>query len=126
MDLDEKTLHIFSMECKLFMTKSSFLSIREDFIKKCLNPEKQQELNSDIHSTFETLIETITLACPDLTKEDIIFCCLSKTDLNSTLISRYMGSMSRKAVNQRRYRVKKKMKEAGCFKLIDFIFSHKS
>ena len=124
MELNELILDVFQLECKLFMKMDSYRLIEQKYNEKCLNFDERQVLNSEIHYSFTRLIKTITDVCPDLTEEDIIFCCLSKTGLDGSIICRCMGSVSKKTTNQRKYRIKKKMNEAGCDKLFYVIFCH--
>ena len=123
MELNELILDVFQLECKLFMKMNSYRLIEQKCNKKCLDPNERLLLNSEIHYVFTRLIKTVTEACPDLTEEDVVFCCLSKAGLDNLTISRCMGSLSRQSVNQRKYRIKKKMKEAGCDTLFDVIFT---
>jgi len=123
MELNELILDVFQLECKLFMKMDSYRLIEQKCSKKCLDPNERQLLNSEIRYVFTRLIKTITEACPDLTEEDVIFCCLAKSDLDNSVICRCMGSISKKTVNQRKYRIKKKMKKAKCDFLFDIIFT---
>jgi len=123
MEFNELIMDVFQLECKLFMKMDSYSLIEQKCSEKCLNFDERQVLNSEIHYSFTLLIKTITGACPDLTDEDIIFCCLSKTGLDASIICRCMGSISKKTINQRKYRIKKKMNEAGCDKLFYVIFT---
>jgi len=66
----------------------------------------------------------ITDACPALTDEDVVFCCLIKTGLDKMVVSRCIGSPGRQAVNQRKYRIKKKMRETKCENLFEVIFEN--
>jgi len=58
-----------------------------------------------------------------LTNEDILFCCLKKSGLDNLIAGRCIGSFSRQAVNQRKYRIKKKLYKTKCEYLFDIIFS---
>jgi len=122
MELNELIPEMLSMESKLFMKMDSYRLIEQKCEKKCLAPDERQRLNEDIHYVFNWLIKTVEEACPSLTEEDIIFCCLEKTGLNNITICHCMGCISKHAVNQRKYRIKKKMHEAACDNLFDMIF----
>jgi len=122
MGLNDLFLDVFQLECKLFMKMDSYRLIEQKCNEKCLNFDERQTLNSEIHYSFTRLIKTIKDACPDLTEEDIIFCCLSKTDLDASIICRCMGNNCKKSTIQRKYRIKKKMIEAGCETLFEVIF----
>jgi len=111
MELNDLILDVFQLECKLFMKMDSYRLIEQKCKEKCLNFDERQILNSGIHYSFTRLIKTINSACPDLTEDDIIFCCLSKTGLDASIICRCLGSISKKTINQRKYRIKKKMQE---------------
>ena len=113
----------FNLEYKFFRKTDSFQLIEQKCTKKCLTQDERQALNSDIHYAFEKLIKTIKEACPNLTEEDVIFCCLEKSGLDHLTVCHCMGSASKEIIKQRKYRIKKKMKEAGCEKLFDMIFT---
>ena len=123
MEYYELILDVFNLECKLFMKMDSFRLIEQKCSKKCLTPNERQLLNVDIHYVFTRLIKTIKEACPSLTDDDVIFCCLAKSGLENSMVCRCMGSVSKQTTNQRKYRIKKKMKEAKCDFLFDMIFT---
>ena len=123
MELNELILDVFNLECKLFFRMDSYRLIEQKCGEKCLNPDEKELLRSEIHYVFTRLIKTITKACPELTEEDILFCCLAKSGLDSLVIGRCIGSVSKQSVNQRKYRIKKKMQEADCSSLFEMIFT---
>jgi len=124
MELNELINDVFQLECKLFMKMDSFRLIEKKCTNnKCLNPDERQMLHADVHYVFTWLIKNLKQACRDLTDEDIIFCCLTKSGLAGSTICRCMGSISKQTANQRKYRIKKKMKEAGCESLFEMIFT---
>jgi len=114
---------IFELERKFFIKTDIYRLIEQKCTKKYLNPNERQLLNAEIHHSFEKLIKTMTAACPRLTNEDVIFCCLTKSGLDNSIICRSMGIISRYTMNQRKYRIKKKMKEANCDHLFEIIFT---
>ena len=122
-DYNELIHDVFQLECKLFMKMDSFHLIQQKCNKKCFNTDERQQLNIDIHDVFTRLIKTIKLACPSLTSEDVMFCCLAKLGLDNSVVGRCMGSVSKQTINQRKYRIKKKMKEVKCDFLFDMIFT---
>ncbi len=122
MEYNELIHDFFQLECKLFMKMDSYRLIEQKCNKKCLNSDERQRLNLDIHYVFTRLIKTIKETCPNLTGEDVIFCCLVKLGLETLVIGRCMGSVSKQTINQRKYRIKKKMKETKCDFLFDMIF----
>ena len=118
-----KLIHdVFQLECKLFMKMDSYRLIEQKCNKKCLNLDERQQLKTDVYYVFTRLIKTIKQACPSLTDEDVTFCCLAKSGLDNLIVCRCMGSVSKQTVNQRKYRIKKKMKEVKCDFLFDIIF----
>ena len=123
MELNELMLDVFKLESKLFRKTDSYRFIEQKCSKKCLTSGERKLLHSEIHDSFERLIKTIKEACPSLTDEDVTFCCLEKSCLDSLIIGHCMGDVNKQPVNQRKYRIKKKMKEAGCDYLFDVIFS---
>jgi hypothetical protein len=76
----------------------------------------------EINFTFTEFIHIIQDACPALTGEEIVFCCLSKLGLPASVVASCMGNVDLHAVNQRRYRIKKKMTEAKREELFVSIF----
>ena len=123
MEYNELILDVFNLECKLFMKMDSYRLIEQKCSKKCLNPNERLQLNTDIHYVFKRLITTVKEACPSLTDEDIIFCCLAKSGLENAVVCRCIGSVSKQTTNQRKYRIKKKIIEAKCEFLLDMIFT---
>jgi pyridoxine 5'-phosphate synthase PdxJ len=122
MELNELILDVFTLECKLFMKMDSFHLIKQKCDGKCLNQQERKQLNTDIQYAIKRMIKTIKELCSDFTDEDIVFCCLIKSGLDKMIVSRCIGSPGKEAVNQRKYRIKKKMKDAECENLFDVIF----
>ena len=112
---------VFELERKLLLKMDCYRLIEQKSKIKCLSLSEQKALYDDIHHVYTRLIRTIKQACSSMTEDDIVFCCLSKLNLDNTSLSHCMGSTSRQAINQRRYRIKKKMKEARCEYLWDMI-----
>jgi len=119
---EEVILDVFNTECKLFMKTNSYQLIEQKCENKCLSPNEIQQLNLDVRNSFTLLIKTITRICSNLTDEDITFCCLTKSGLNKLIICHCMGDVSKQPINQRKYRIKKKMEEAQCIFLFNLIF----
>ena len=122
MEYDELINYTFQLESKLFKKTDSYLLLEKKCSTKCFSPAEKQQLEKDVHYVFTRLVKTITQACPDLTCEDIIYCCLMKLGLQSDDIARCMGSFSKQAINQRKYRVRKKIKETKCSFLHNILF----
>jgi hypothetical protein len=123
MENSELLRHIFQLESKLFKKTEIFQIIELKAEKKCLIENERQQLRMEIQSVFINFIQTIKINCPEITDEDIIFCCLVKTGLNTSVISCCMGNADNKAANQRKYRIKKKIMKAKCDSLFDQIFN---
>jgi hypothetical protein len=121
---EELLRYIFRLGCQFFTQTDSYRKLEEKKNKKCFNSEERRQLHIEIHSAFTKLVQIIRKACPDLTNEDIVFCCLSQFGLDSSAICRCMGNVNTQPVNQRRYRIKKKMKERKCDALFDWIFNY--
>lgn len=119
---DELIYNMFRLECQLFIKTDSYRLIKQAYNKKCLEPDERQLLNADIHSAFTGLIETVRETCPNLSDEDITFCCLSKLGLDNSTICFCMGNVSKQVITQRKYRIKKKMKKVKCDYLFEMIF----
>ena len=122
MEYQELLNDVFELECKLFQVMDSYRLIEKKCNTKFLNPDEIKKLNVDIHYVFVRLIRIMKNTCPDLTEDDILFCCLKKFGLDSLVVGYCMGIASRSAINQRKYRIKKKMKVANCDYLFELIF----
>ena len=121
-DYNELINDVFQLEQKLFRKMDAYRLIEKKCVEKCLNSDDKKQLNEEIHYVFIRLIRIIKESCPALTDEDILFCCLKQAGLNNVIIGRCMGSVSRQSFNQRKYRIKAKMKAANCPHLFDLIF----
>ena len=119
---EELTKHIFLLESKLFKKTDSYQFIEHNSSRKYLNVNEQKQLYSDIFSSYTKLINIIWVECPYLTIEDIIFCCLTKLGLSNSEICFCTGIVNKQAVNQRKYRIKKKMLEVEREDLFNLIF----
>ena len=115
---------ISHLERFVFLKTDSYLLIEKKCIAKCkwLDMGERKQLRLEVHDVFKRLIRTIKKSCPALTSDDILLCCLKRAGLDNLVIGRCIGSGSRQAINQRKYRIKKKMTEAKCYHLIDIIF----
>lgn len=122
MDYEELMNDVFELESKLFMKTDSYRLIEQKCHKKCLNLDERKQICIDIHYVFTRLIRMIKNSCPSLTDEDVTFCCLKRLGLENHIAGRCIGGISRQSANQRKYRIKKKMKEARCEHLFDMIF----
>ena len=119
---EELTRHIFQLESKLFRNTISYQLIEQNNSGKFFNSNEQKQLFSDVFSVYTKLINTIWVVCPSLTSEDIIYCCLTKHGLTNTEICCCMGSVNKQTVNQRKYRIKKKMLDVKREDLFNLIF----
>jgi ribosomal protein L24 len=124
MTYDELLTHVFQLECKLFAKTESYCLIQRKGKNNNFTHDERIQIEEDVHYAFVRLIAQMTQNCKNLTKEDIVFCCLSKFGFNSLLVSNCIGSVSRQAVNQRKYRIKIKMQEAQCEQLFKIIFEN--
>jgi hypothetical protein len=118
---DEWLKDVLRLECQLFIKTDIYRLIEQKQDKKCLRQDERLLLYTEIHHVFQRLIKTLREFCPDLTKEDIIFCCLAKSGLDKPVINCCMGA-SRQTSNQRKYRIKKKMKDMKCEDLFELIY----
>ena len=119
---EELTKHIFLLESKLFQKTESCQLIEQNSKGKYFNLNEQKQLYSDIFSVYPKLISTIWNACPYLTGDDIIYCCLIKYGLSISEICFCMGNVNKQTANQRKYRIKKKMLEVERMDLYNLIF----
>jgi hypothetical protein len=114
------------MERKLFEKTESYQRIKrmieqKETNRKCFSPEEQRLLHQDIHHVFTWFIHTLQTACPPLTPDNILYCCLEKLRLPRSIIGLCMGAVDSIAGKARRYRIKKKMGQ--CKKLFEAIFA---
>ena len=114
---------VFQLESKLFLKMDSYRLVEQKSRTKCLSPTEKKQIFADIRYVFILSIKILREACSNLTEEDIMFCCLAKLNLENRRLCHCMGSASRQATNQRKYRIKKKMKESSCENLFDMIFT---
>jgi hypothetical protein len=110
------------LEIQLFWQKESGHLIMQKCNKKCFLPTERVQIKKDIYDTFGRLITIFERSCSSLTTEDKMFCCLTYLGLDNLVISHCLGGICTKATNQRKYRVKKKMKEERCDLLFEEIF----
>jgi len=120
---DELICDYFQLECKSFMETNSYRLIEQKCNNKCLNPNERQQLHKEVQSVFILLIKIMKRACRSLTEKDVLFCCLEKAGLDNFTIGHCMGDVNKQPINQRKYRIKKKMKAVNCDFLFDMIFS---
>jgi hypothetical protein len=113
---------VLRLECLLFSKTDIYRLIEQRQNEKCLKYDERKELYMEIHSVFQRLINILEESCPNLTKEDLIFCCLVKSGLGKSIIGYCTGSVSSQAFNQRKYRIKKKMKEMKCEELFELLY----
>ena len=114
--------HIFQLESKLFTKTDTYRLVQQKSGKKSFTPDEIRQLKADINYVFDWLIKALKQSCSSLTEDDILFCCLTTLSLETRNLGHCMGTASRQAVNQRRYRVKKKMKKTSCEYLLRIIF----
>ena len=114
--------HIFQLESRLFKKTVSYQLIEQNSNDRCFNLNEYRQLHSDVFSVYLKLISIIWNACTQLTHDDIIFCCLTKLGLNNSEISCCIGSVNKQTINQRKYRIKKKMLEAKREDIFNLIF----
>jgi len=106
------------------MKTDSYSLIKLKCNNRNLNSEERKQLSIDLRHFLKYFIKTIEEACPSLTAEDVIFCCLFKLRIDNSFIFRCMGNVGKQPVNQRKYRIKKKMEEAKCVFLFELIFNN--
>ena len=119
---EELKAHVFQLESKLFTKTDAYRLIQQKSSKKSFTPDEIRQLNTDINYAFDGLTKALKQSCSSLTDEDVLFCCLTTLGIETRNLGHCMGSASRQAVNQRRYRVKKKMKKASSGYLLGVIF----
>ena len=119
---EELTKHIFQLESKLFKTTDSYKLIEQYSSGRIFNLKEYRRLHCDVFSAYLKLTRTIWDACPHFTPDDVIFCCLIKLGLSNSEICCCIGCLNKQTINQRKYRVKKKMLEEERNDLFDLIF----
>ncbi len=126
MEYNEWLKDVVRLECLLFTTISSYQLIEEKKDIKYLTLNEREQLYTDVFFIFQRLVKILQKSCPTLTKEDIVFCCLFKVGVDRSFINCCMGTVSYQAFNQRKYRIRKKMKQTENEDLFRFIFSNKT
>ncbi|MDR0835930.1 MAG: hypothetical protein LBN11_05050 [Tannerella sp.] len=111
------------MEIKMFMKTVSYRLIEQNVDDKYFTLHEQKQLYADVFSAFTRLIATTWASCPYLTGDDMVFCCLSKIGLETSVICCCMGIVNRMSAKQRKHRIKNKMNEEKCNDLFDSIFN---
>ena len=122
MEYNEWLEDVIRLECLLFVKTDIYLLVERKKRSKCLTFSERKQLCVDVFEIFQRLIGVLQTSCPKLTKEDILFCCLFKVGQDCSFINCCMGSISRPAFNQRRYRIRKKMTQAKSEILFELIF----
>jgi len=119
---NELLKYVFQLEGKLFLKMDSYRLVEEKSKVKCLSNIERKQLCNDINCVFYQLIKILKTACILLTEEDLMFCCFSIMKIHGKILRHCMGTTSKYASNQRRYRIKKKMKLTSCSNLYEIIF----
>ena len=115
-------MHIFQLESQLFKNTVSYQLIEQNSSGRCFNLNEYRQLHSDVFRVYQKLISMIWNACTQLTHEDIVFCCLTKLGLSDSEICCCIGCVNKQTINQRKYRIKKKMLEVEREDVFNLIF----
>jgi tetratricopeptide (TPR) repeat protein len=121
-------LHISQLQCETFRSKPIYNQIIQSSQTKNSPEEKiivekeRQELRDEIKITFATFINNLRAACPALTEDEILHCCLAKLNLDTATISLCFGYTDTHSTRQRKTRIKKKMADFDCENIFDSIF----
>jgi len=93
-----------------FKEKPIYKQLEELVASKTIFTYKQQDtLKKEVLFYFQSFAKELNTTCPELTEDDILFCCLSKLNLSSAIITLCMGYSRSGTIRQRKYRVKQKM-----------------
>ena len=107
----EEVQHAFFRQSAIYK-KINKLAKQDTADKKkinVLNLSDQESLRDTIFAIYNDSITELRLQHPRLTDEDIIFLCLEKNNLPSSIIAYCFGSTNTQVINQRRYRLKERM-----------------
>ncbi|MDR0799730.1 MAG: hypothetical protein LBN18_08230 [Dysgonamonadaceae bacterium] len=124
-ELRAYNVQIDELQCRLFQIKPIYKKIQQLKAQKLdrLSMKSQIELKNEISASFSIYIAKLEDLCPQLTEEDLIFCCLFKLKLDMPTVSLCYGVTDTNAVRQRKSRIKKKMTEdSQCEDLYASIF----
>jgi tetratricopeptide (TPR) repeat protein len=138
-DPDQKELNILQnqiddLQCKMFRMKPIYATIQQlvkqertpKEEKKILKFQDRQILKEEIYICFSEFINKLKEACPSIKEEDIELCCLSKLGLPLTVICLCFGVQETDSIRQRKYQLKKRMREHKCLELFYSAFEHKN
>ncbi|MPM79146.1 hypothetical protein SDC9_126179 [bioreactor metagenome] len=107
----EEVQHTFFRQSAIYK-KINKLAKQDTADKKkinVLNLSDQESLRDTIFAIYNDSITELRLRHPRLTDEDIIFLCLEKNNLPSSIIAYCFGSTNTQVIDQRRYRLKERM-----------------
>jgi hypothetical protein len=125
--LFQNTLH---SEYEIFRITSSYEKIKQiieqdEKERKCFNYNELLKLKKDISISFSSFSNELQIACPTLSPDEIIFCCLLKAKIPLIVIMYCLGNNDISPLKQRKYRIHQKMLQCRCEKLFDSIFTKK-
>ncbi len=79
---------------------------------KVLTLTEQDSLKRTIYNIYTDYINELQQSYPRLTEDDLLLLCLQKTPLDSKIIALCFGYSDTHAINQRKSRIKERMKES--------------
>ena len=96
----------------LFEQSESYKKIQQFRAEKgkVLNPNERLKLKNTIFNIYATYVEEIRQKYPRLVEDDLLLLCLQKTELDSKAIAICFGYEDTHAINQRKVRIKERMK----------------
>ena len=96
----------------LFEQSESYKKIQQFRAEKgkVLNPNERLKLKNTIFNIYATYVEEIRRKYPRLVEDDLLLLCLQKTELDSKAIAICFGYEDTHAINQRKVRIKERMK----------------
>ena len=107
-----KTQNWLSMQSSIY---KKVQSLRKQWIggskeQKVLNHAEQQKLREMLSSIYSEQVESLRSNYPRLTEDDIVLLCLQTVSFDSQSIAICFGYGDTHAINQRKLRIKERMK----------------
>jgi tetratricopeptide (TPR) repeat protein len=120
-ELEKLQLKVDNSQCEIFKMKPIYKLILQFSRNKTennmevLRAKDRQLLENEIKSAFSNFLQNLQSTCPSLTNEEMMYCCLTKLNLQTKVISACFGYTDTNPVRQKKGRIKKKMfeQEAG-------------
>lgn len=121
-DLEFRKKIFFSLPVykKLLELASQQILMKKDI--KILTSKERISLSKNVFEIFDIFVGRLLKDCPNLTKEDILFCILYWLGLSHHQIAFCFGVSDTNSIRQRKYRIKNKLVEIDRTHYLQVIF----